>query len=75
VAATQTGARRDISSQQVRDHGNAQDVLIARMGAVLGAHEARARREQDADHIFRQALVDLASIAELIADELPRPPR
>jgi hypothetical protein len=75
VAATQTGPRADISSQQVRDHGHPipQDTLIARMGAVLGAQEARARREQGADSTFRQSLIDLAAIAELIADELPPP--
>lgn len=29
--------------------------------------------EQGADFTFRQSLIDLASIAELLADELPAP--
>jgi hypothetical protein len=73
--ATATQARRDIGAQQVRDRdfGNWQEVLVARMTACLQAQEARAEREPDADVTFRQSLIDLASIAELIADELPSP--
>jgi hypothetical protein len=48
-------------------------VLVARMRAVLGAQQARAECEEDADFTFRQALIDLAAIAELIANELPAP--
>jgi hypothetical protein len=43
------------------------------MRAVLAAQEALAAREQDAPYALRQALVDLAAIAELVADDLPAP--
>jgi hypothetical protein len=42
-------------------------------GGRAGAEGALERREPDALHALRQALVDLAAIAELVADELPRP--
>jgi hypothetical protein len=84
VAAPSAPARRDISAQQRsdRDQLNWQDTLIARMGAVLQAQEERAGSgrasttpvdAREADFTFRQSLIDLASIAELIADELPPP--
>lgn len=75
TVAAQTRLRRNVAAQMVRDrdHRNWQDALVARMGAVLGAQQARADHEQDADFTFRQSLVDLAAIAELIADELPVP--
>jgi hypothetical protein len=43
------------------------------MGAVLGAQEAVARREEGAAYALRQSLIDLASVSELVADELPSP--
>jgi hypothetical protein len=43
------------------------------MLAVDDAQKAFARREPAAEYALRQALVDLASAAELVADELPRP--
>ena len=43
------------------------------MRAVLGAQEALAPGEHDAAYVLRQVLVDLAAIAELIADDLPAP--
>jgi hypothetical protein len=50
-----------------------QGVLAARMLGVGDAQEAFARREPDAAYALRQSLIDLASVAELVADELPRP--
>ena len=50
-----------------------QDVLHARMRAVVGAQEAMVRREPDALYALRQSLVDLAAISELVAEELPAP--
>ena len=66
MAAPQAPARRDISDQVVRDrdHLNPQDILVARMTAVLKAQEAREEGWRDADYIFRQSLVE---------DELPAP--
>ena len=48
-------------------------VLEARMHAVIGARRAFAERETGAAWAFRQSLVDLASVCELLAGELPRP--
>jgi integrase len=42
--------------------------LQARMAAVLGAQEALKRREPDALYVLRQALVDLAAVAELVVE-------
>ena len=70
-----TAARRDVQLQQLHDrnYDSHQDVLLARMRAVVGAQEALAAREHDAAYALRQALVDLAAIAELVADALPAP--
>ena len=53
--------------------GSPQATLDARIAAVLGAQRALAHRKLGADWAFRQALVDLAAICELLAAELPRP--
>ncbi len=67
--------RVDVEHQLVydRNHDGHQGALLARMGAVIGAQEALARREEGAAYALRQSLVDLAAIAELLADDLPRP--
>jgi hypothetical protein len=51
------------------------DVLLARVRAVATARRAIAEDELDALFTLRQSLVDLAAIAESLADELPRPAR
>jgi hypothetical protein len=73
VAAT--AARRDVELQQVHDrnYDSRQDTLLARMRAVVSAQGAVAAGEHDAAYVLRQALVDLAAIAELVADDLPAP--
>jgi hypothetical protein len=43
------------------------------MRAVLDAQRALSRREVGALPALRQSLVDLAAIAEELADELPAP--
>ena len=43
------------------------------MVAVVGAQRAGAKRELGAGWAFRQSLVGLAAICELLAGELPRP--
>jgi hypothetical protein len=70
-----TAVRRDVELQRVHDrnYDSHQNVLLARMRAVLAAQGALAAREHDAPYALRQALVDLAAIAELVADELPAP--
>jgi hypothetical protein len=65
----------DVERQKRLDEtwGGSQDVLRARMAAVLGAQEAVAGREEGASFALRQSLIDLASVSELLADELPPP--
>ena len=41
--------------------------------AVLGARRALMERQVGAEWELRQSLVDLASVCELLAEELPRP--
>jgi hypothetical protein len=41
------------------------------IAAVIGAGEALRAREFGAEWALRQSLVDLASVCELLADELP----
>jgi hypothetical protein len=43
------------------------------MAALLRAQEAVARREEGASFALRQSLIDLASVSELLADDLPPP--
>jgi hypothetical protein len=66
-----------------RDFDGYQGVLLARMGAVIGAQRATAAGEigarlalpageLDAHFALRQSLVDLAAISELLADDMRR---
>jgi hypothetical protein len=73
VAASRT--RRDVELRIVRDRDfdAPQNALIARMAAVLAAQEAIRQRQVGAIPALRQALVDLAAAAELVAGELPAP--
>jgi hypothetical protein len=75
VATPSARVRGDVELQQVHDrnYDSRQDTLLARMRAVLSAQGALAAGEQGAPYALRQALVDLAAIAELVADELPAP--
>jgi hypothetical protein len=68
-------ARSDIDLQRIIDgrHHSHQVSLAARIRAVVVAQQRLALREPAADYELRQALVDLASVAELIAEELPAP--
>jgi hypothetical protein len=75
MTAVATVVRRDIARQQTydRDHDGQQGALLARMAAVMDAQRALAHREQGAGYALRQSLVDLAAVAELLADDLPAP--
>jgi hypothetical protein len=53
--------------------GGYQTILEARIAAVVGAQEALRTRQLGAESALRQSLVDLAAVAELLADELPAP--
>ena len=70
-----TVARRDITRQQAydRNHDGQQGALLARMAAVVDAQQALTHREEGAGYALRQSLIDLAAIAELLADDLPAP--
>ncbi len=46
---------------------------MARMGAVVEAQRLIRLHESAATPAFRQALIDLASVSELLAAELPAP--
>ncbi len=67
--------RQDIERQKGNDSswGDLQGTLHARMAAVLVAQAAVARHEPAAPYALRQACIDLASAAELVAEELPPP--
>jgi len=67
----QSGADVEHQQRYDRDRTGHQGMLMARMGAVLDAQRARTRHELGADSAFRQSLVDLAAIAELVAGDLP----
>ena len=56
-----------------RDHGGGQDLLHARMSALLDAERAVADGEDGAVPAYRQSLVDLAAAAEQLAEQLPPP--
>jgi hypothetical protein len=75
VARTTTATRGDVEQvkHHDRDYPDHQGVLHVRMAAVLRAQRRVARREPSASFELRQSLIDLASVAELGADELPRP--
>ena len=66
--------RVEIEEQQTLDRKwrTYQAMLDARIRAVIDARRAFARRELGAGWAFRQSLVDLAAVCELLAAELPR---
>lgn len=68
--------RRDVEriKRWGRNYDGRQDVLLARMAAVVGAQRALTAGEVGARAALRQSLVELAASAELVADGLP-PPR
>jgi hypothetical protein len=68
-------ARRHVEQQKVIDRPRKehQSMLSARMRAVVDAHQATMQQEEGAAYAFRQSLIDLASVAELVAEELPAP--
>jgi hypothetical protein len=70
-----SSVRADIDQQQVfdRDRQSYSGVLEARIVAVADARRAFSRRELGAGWALRQSLIDLASVCELLAGELPRP--
>ena len=70
--AVATVTRRDVKRVKTRDRDfdGHQGVLLARMGAVIGAQRATAAGELGAQDALRQSLVDLAAISELLADDL-----
>ncbi len=70
-------AHRDVEKQKEIDRPRRrglQAVLRARMRAVLAAQEVITHREIGAPYALRQSLIDLAAVAELVAEQLP-PPR
>jgi hypothetical protein len=75
VAAAPAIIRREVEEQKLRDldRGDWQGVLMARMGAVVEAQRLIRLHESAATPALRQALIDLASIAELLASELAAP--
>lgn len=68
-------ARRDVVRQEIHDRkrGVTMGQLEARYEAVLDAVAALKSREIGAVFAERQALVDLAACAELLAAERPAP--
>ena len=75
LAVVPISVRGDIECQQTLDRhwGNYHDSLQGRLAAVLGARRAFMERQIGAQWELRQSLVDLASVCELLAEELPRP--
>jgi hypothetical protein len=65
----------DIAHQRGIDESrfSPQASLAARMRAVVVAQQRLRLREPDAGYELRQSLIDLAAIAEVIADDLPAP--
>jgi hypothetical protein len=72
-----SATRQDIERQKGPDlsWGDFQGTLHKRVTAVIDAQAAVAQGEPSARYRLRQACVDLASAAELAAEELPRPRR
>ena len=70
------GLRDEVELQRQRDHdhGNTQILPLAGVKAALTAQQRLAAGADDAGFEFRQACVDLAAVAEPLADDLP-PPR
>jgi hypothetical protein len=69
------GVRAEITRQQELDAqwGKYQDTLEARVAAVSRARRAFSERQVGAQWALRQSLIDLVSVCELLADELPPP--
>jgi hypothetical protein len=67
--------RDEITRPQLLDAhwGQYQDTLEARVAAVSGARRAFSERQVGGDWALRQSVIDLASVCELLADELPAP--
>jgi hypothetical protein len=67
--------RAEITAQRALDQhrGSFQTILEARIAAVIAAREALTARQVGAGWALRQSLVDLASICEALASELPEP--
>lgn len=70
-----TPARRDIDLQRTYDAKRLADdeLLWARIRAVVDARAARDAELTGAASAWRQSLVDLAAVAEIIAAELEAP--
>ena len=67
--------RADVDRVKRRGHpfDARQDALLARMSAVVTAQNTLVAREAGAGFGLRQALVERAASAELVAAELPEP--
>ncbi len=74
MAAT-PGIRAEVEEQKLLDlrRGDRQSLLMARMGATVEAMRLVKLHESAATPALRQALIDLASVSELLASELPAP--
>ncbi len=70
-----SATRQDVERQKGTDSnwGDFQGTLHKRVAAVIDAQAAVAQGEPSARYQLRQACIDLASAAELAAEELPRP--
>ena len=73
--AAAAGIRREVEEQKFRDlsREDRQALLMARMGATVEAMRLVRLHESAATPALRQALIDLASVSELLASELPEP--
>ena len=69
------GVRDEVTQQQGLDRnwGAYAATLEARIHAVNDARRAFAGQEVGGVWAYRQALIDLASACELLADQLPQP--
>ena len=47
-----------------------QNLLMARMAAVVGAQQALSERQAGAVYALRQSLVDLAAVSEALAGDM-----
>ena len=73
--AAAAGIRREVEEQKFRvvSREDRQALLMARMGATVEAMRLVRLHESAATPALRQALIDLASVSELLASELPEP--
>jgi hypothetical protein len=72
VTATATRTRTDIDRQRQHDSRwpATQDLLVARMAAVLAAQRALAGRQAGAVYALRASLIDLAAVSEALASDM-----